>query len=67
MAVTENHLVTQELPRVGPSEIGSRSVRYRLIKFILDVCVASVMLVLSVPIIALCALAVRLNSSGSQL
>jgi lipopolysaccharide/colanic/teichoic acid biosynthesis glycosyltransferase len=50
-----------------PTEIGSRSALYPRIKRILEVGVAAVMLLLSAPIIALCALAVRLNSRGSPI
>jgi lipopolysaccharide/colanic/teichoic acid biosynthesis glycosyltransferase len=56
---------TRIRPRDVPAEIGSSSARYPLVKRILDIGVAAVMLVLSAPIIALCALAVRLNSRGS--
>jgi lipopolysaccharide/colanic/teichoic acid biosynthesis glycosyltransferase len=66
MAVTANH-ETGVRPWDVPAKIGSGSAGYRLIKRSLDIAVAAIMLVLSAPIIALCALAVRLNSRGNPL
>jgi lipopolysaccharide/colanic/teichoic acid biosynthesis glycosyltransferase len=64
MAVTVDHETRLRL-WVVPAVTGSRSALYPLIKRILEVGAAAVMLVLSAPIIALCALAVRLDSRGS--
>jgi lipopolysaccharide/colanic/teichoic acid biosynthesis glycosyltransferase len=66
MAVTVENETRKKLPDV-PAEIRPSSTRYTLIKRIFDLGVAVVMLVPSAPIIALCALAVRLNSRGSPL
>jgi lipopolysaccharide/colanic/teichoic acid biosynthesis glycosyltransferase len=66
MAVTVKSETRKRLAGV-PAEIRPSSARYALIKRILDLGVAAIMLIPSAPIIALCALAVRLNSRGSPL
>jgi lipopolysaccharide/colanic/teichoic acid biosynthesis glycosyltransferase len=66
MAVTTKN-EKRKRPSDVPAETRPNSARYALIKRIFDLGVAAIVLVLSAPIIALCALAVRLNSRGSPL